>query len=239
MKPHTLFALSTLLAAALTAQPVPPDPVVTESYGPFTPGAAIADDDAVLTSFLLSINSSAIQSLTRVEISFELAGTPADAGFASDVFASLLKSPLGGPIGVGDPSAILLNGVGITGGNPSGFGYGGWNITLSDTAGTDIHTHSLVSGVLAGTFQPDGRLVASDATGTALLGVFNGGAGNGDWRLNVGDLNAGGTMQLVSWSLSLTGETSVSAVPEASTWAAAFGMAALAGGTWWRARRRG
>ena len=72
---------------------------------------------------------------------------------------------------------------------------------------------------------------------TALLSAFNGGAGNGDWRLNVGDLAETGTMQLVSWSLTLTGEDASSAVPEASTWAAGLGLVALAGGTWWRGRR--
>ena len=45
-------------------------------------------------------------------------------------------------------------------------------------------------------------------------------------------------MQRVSWSFTLTGDDSVAAVPEASTWAAEIGLAALAGGPWWRARRR-
>jgi hypothetical protein len=238
MKTPALFALSTLLATAVVAQLPAPDPVVTEIYGPFTPGAAITDNDAVLTSFLLSISSSAIQSLTQVTISFELTGTPAEAGFAGDLFASLLKTPVGGPVSVGDPSAILLNGVGITGANPVGFGYDGWNITLSDLAGTDIHTHSLVSGVLTGTFQPDGRLAPGDAARPSLLDVFNGGTGNGDWRLNLGDLAAGGTMQLVSWSLTLTGADSVSPVPESGTWAAGLGLAALSGALAWRRPRR-
>jgi MYXO-CTERM domain-containing protein len=92
--------------------------------------------------------------------------------------------------------------------------------------------------VLTGTFQPDGRTGPTDTLRPAMLSAFNGGAGNGDWRLNLGDLSAGGTMQLVSWSFTLTGEDSVSPIPEAGTWAAGLGLAALAGATWWRARRR-
>lgn len=206
---------------------------VTEIYTPTILTTVIADNQPVLTSFLTSINTSAIQSLTEVTISFELRGTTAGAGFASDIFASLLKSPVGVAPTIGDPSAVLLNRVGITSDNAVGFGYDGWQITLSDAATTDIHGQSLVSGFLTGTFQPDGRLGATDVGRPSPLGIFNGGGGNGDWRLNVGDLAQNGTMQLTSWSLSLTGE-----VPEASTWAAA-GFLVLAGGlTVWRRSRR-
>jgi subtilisin-like proprotein convertase family protein len=66
------------------------------------------------------------------------------------------------------------------------------------------------------------------------LGAFNGGTGNGDWRLNVGDLAEIGTMRLVSWSLTLTGEDTVSAVPETSTWAAGAGLAGLLAARWLR-----
>lgn len=233
--------LLTITAAALLAAGTAQAVLVTETFGPNVVNTAIPDNQPVLTSFLHSITTSTILQLTEVEISFELRGTSEGAGWASDIFASLIKSPVSVAPSVSDPSAVLLNQVGISSGDPGGFGYDGWNITLRDSAATDIHGHSFVTGVLTGTFQPDGRVgdAALDPARTALLSAFNGGAGNGDWRLNVGDLAETGTMQLVSWSLTLTGEDAVSAVPEAGTWVAAFGMATLAGGSWWRARRRG
>ncbi len=222
-----------LIAAAVLAVGSARAALVTEIYTPTILTTAIADNQPVLTSFLTTVNNSAIQALTEISISFELSGTTAGAGFASDIFASLLKSPVGVAPTVSDPMAVLLNRVGITGSDPIGFGYDGWNIVLRDSAATDIHGQSLVSGVLTGTFQPDGRSGATDAGRPFLLGTFNGGGGNGDWRLNVGDLAQNGSMQLVGWSLSLTGE-----VPEASTWAAGLAVLGLLGWNCWRARRR-
>lgn len=224
----TVAALLTLSTATRAA-------LVTETYGPDVVNAGITDNAPVLTSFLQRITGSAILSLTEVSISFELHGTSDGVGFASDIFASLLKSPVGVVPAAGDPSAVLLNRVGIRTGMPVGFSYDGWNLTLSDRAAEDIHGESLGSGVLAGIFQPDGRLGATDLLRPAMLASFSGGAGNGDWRLNLGDLDGGGTMQLVSWSLTLTGEDTV---PEASTWAAGLGLAFLAAASASRSRRR-
>jgi hypothetical protein len=228
------------LAAALLAAGTASAALVTETYTPTITPTVIDEEQTVLTSFLHSVTTSAILSLSEVTISFELRGTNPDDGWASDMFASLLQSPVGVAPTVSDPSAVLLNRVGVTAGNAAGFGYDGWSITLQDSAAGDIHNESLISGVLTGTFQPDGRVgdATLDPARTALMAAFNGGTGNGDWRLNLGDLAGGGTMQLVSWSFTLTGEDTISPVPEAGTWAAGLGLAALAGATWWRARRR-
>ena len=59
------------------------------------------------------------------------------------------------------------------------------------------------------------------------------GDANGDWRLAVGDLAAGGTMRLVGWSLTLTGET---VVPETSTVAAGAAVGLVVGFAWLRRR---
>ena len=224
-----------LLCAALFAVGSASAATVTETYTPTIATTPIADNQPVLTSFLHRVTTSSILSLSEVTITFELRGTAPGDGWASDIYASLLKSPVGIAPSVSDPTAVLLNRVGLPDTNPLAFGYDGWNITLQDIAASDIHGQSLVSGVLTGTFQPDGRLNATDTLRPALLSGFNGGTGNGDWRFNIGDLASGGTMQLVSWSFTLTGE---SPVPEASTWAAGLGLAALAGGTWWRRQRR-
>jgi hypothetical protein len=240
--PSPAMKLLTTTAAALFAFTAARAALVTETYGPNVVNTAIPDNDPVLTSFLHSITTSTILQLTEVAITFELRGTTEDAGWASDMFASLIRSPVGVAPSVSDPSAVLLNQVGISSGELSGFGFDGWNITLRDQAPvgdpslTDIHNESLISGVLTGTFQPDGRVgnAALDPGRTALLGAFNGGTGNGDWRLNVGDLAEIGTMRLVSWSLTLTGEDTVSAVPETSTWAAGAGLAGLLAARWLR-----
>lgn len=223
-----------LLCAALLAAGSAFAATVTETYTPTIVTTPIADNQPVLTSFLHRVTTSSILSLSEVTITFELRGTTSGDGWASDIYASLLKSPVGIAPTVSDPTAVLLNRVGLPDINPLAFGYDGWNITLQDIATSDIHSQSLVSGVLTGTFQPDGRRSPTDTLRPALLSGFNGGTGNGDWRFNIGDLAASGTMQLVSWSFTLTGETTV---PEASTWAAGLGLAALAGGTWWRRQR--
>jgi hypothetical protein len=229
--------LTTVLLAASSASAA----IVTETYTPTIVTTAIPDDQSALTSFLHSVTTSAIQSLSEVTITFELRGTPPGDGWAGDIFASLFKSPIGTPLSLTDPSAVLLNRVGSNPTDDLGFSYDGWQITLRDQAPigdpplTDIHDEVLGSGLLTGTFQPDGRIGPADTLRPSMLSVFNGGAGNGDWRFNIGDLAAGGTMELVSWSFTLTGET---AVPEAGTWAAGLGLAALVGGTWWRRQRR-
>ena len=227
-----------LLTAALFCAGTASAALVTETYTPTLVPTAIADNQPVLTSFFHSVTTSAILSLSEVTITFELRGTTPGNGWASDMFASFLRSPVGVAPTVSDPSAVLLNRVGVTSGDPVGFGYDGWQITLRDSAASDIHDESVISGVLTGTFQPDGRIDPTDTLRPGMLGAFIGGAGNGDWRLNLGDLAAGGTMQLVSWSFTLTGEGPIAPVPEAGTWAAGLGVAALAGATWWRARRR-
>jgi hypothetical protein len=229
-----------LLCVALFAASSASAAVVTETYTPAIVTTAIPDNDPLLTSFLHSVTTSAILSVSELTITFELRGTAPGDGWASDIYASLLKGPIGTPLSATDPSAVLLNRVGFTLNDDVGFSYDGWQITLRDQAPlgdppiTDIHDENVTSGVLTGVFQPDGRIGAVDTLRPAVLSVFNGGAGNGDWRFNIGDLAGGGTMQLVSWSFTLTGETTI---PEASTWAAGLGLAALAGGTWWRRQR--
>ena len=234
MKPHLLLCAAALLAAVAPVRAV----IVTETYGPLTPGTLLADNQPVLTPSLQSVNISAILALTKVELTLDLRGPTEGAGFANDLFASLLKSPLGVTPTGSDPAAVLLNRVGGTGGSPAGFGYDGWSVTFSDgAAGGDIHTASLVSGILSGSFEPDGRLLPNDTLRPAMLGVFTGGAGNGDWRLNLGDLAANGTMRLNSWTLTLTGENGAAAIPEPATWAAGLALLGLVGATWWRRGR--
>lgn len=198
---------SCLMALALAASTrVASAEIITEPTRTFTVNMTINDPADPPSLFLQTISDSAILSLTRVEVGLRLAGTPADNGFASDMFVSL-NQDFG-------PTSILLNRVGMSGSNPVGFFYDGWNVTFRDGAPNgDVHLFDPGTGVLTGTYEPDGRISPLDTLRTGLLDVFNNRAGNGDWRLAIGDLSESGQMQLIEWSLTLHGET---VVPEPS-----------------------
>ncbi len=209
-----LITAATLLAAhaAQAAQ-------ITENY-PFTPAALITDNNPVATPFLASVTGSTIVSLQSVRVSFELTGDPVGTGFAHDMFASLLRSPVNVPPAITDPAAVLLNQV-------ASF-HDGWSVTVRDDAATSLQTATLVSGVLTGNFQG----------AQSLDGAFGGLGGNADWRFNVADLEAAGQMRLHRWTLTLVGDNGLSAVPEAGTWAAIGAVGTMVFWGWGRARRR-
>ena len=120
--------------------------------------------------------------------------------------------------------SVLLNrsGVSSTGGAAGVGGYfdNGFNITLSDTASSDVHfyqnsAYSLNgNGQLTGTWQPDGENIdpLSDpsafdnatANQTAMLSSFDGFGGDGTWSLYLFDAESGGAGQLANWSLQIT-----------------------------------
>jgi hypothetical protein len=219
--PRPLLLGAALLAAATGVRAG----VITESPRVSTVNWDIADLQDPPLSFLQHITDSSIASLTRVEVSLNLVGRGA-GGFAGEMFVSLNKDL--------SLTSVLVNQVGVSPTDSIGLPYNGWNVTLSDLAASDLHTVVQTSGVLSGTYQPDGRIDPTSSLRPELLGIFNGGAGNGDWRLNVADLGLGGTMRLVSWSLTLTGEQ----VPEPGTYGAGAAILALTAANWWRARRR-
>ncbi|HEU5124403.1 MAG TPA: PEP-CTERM sorting domain-containing protein [Verrucomicrobiae bacterium] len=202
MKIHKSILCGSLALAFASSATIASAEIITEPTRTFSVNLDIDDPADPPSVFLQTINDSAILSLTRVEVGLHLVGTPTGNGFASDMFVSLNK-------GFG-PTSILLNQVGLSDINPVGFTYDGWNVTFSDDAANgDIHAFDFESGVLTGTYEPDGRTSPVDTIRTSLLDVFNGGTGNGDWRLAVGDLSEFGQMRLVDWSLTLEGETVV------------------------------
>ncbi len=211
-----------LLAAAPSASAV----VIVEPTRTFTVGIDIADIQDPTVSFLQTVSDSAIISLTKVEVGLTLVGR-GTGGFASEMFVSLNKD-LGS-------TASLLNRVGVSGSDLIGQPYDGWDVTFSDGAvNGDIHTSSLSSGIQNGIWQPDGRIFATDTARTLQLGIFNGGTGNGAWRLNLADLGAGGTMRLENWSLTLSGDNGLAAVPEPAEMAGVVGFGLLAVAAWRR-----
>lgn len=201
MKPQILSVVFGLLVTIVNARAA----IVTETYT-FTidpPELGNIDDyQEPPKVFLQTISTSQILYITKVEVRLKLAGRPANtgSGFASEMFVSLNKDF--------DQTAVLLNRVGITEDNPIGFFYDGWDVTFADDAPTDIHEADTVdgSGILTGTYQPDGRTSPTDTLRPQMLTEFNNLRGNGDWRLAVGDLEMGGVMRLESWELILTGE---------------------------------
>lgn len=224
-----------LLTLALSGTTSVSAAIITEPTRVYTVGYNLADLQDPPLNFLQSINDSAIVSLTDIVVGLHLVGITEGSGFASEMFVSLNKDL--------SLTSILINGVGITGGplgDPVGQGYDGWNVSFQDGAANgDIHAATLVSGVLTGLYEPDGRVLPTDVARPSLLGTFIGSTGNGDWRLNVGDLALGGTMRLESWSLTLSGTTALSEVPETSTYAAGLVLLGIAGAIGWRRRGKG
>lgn len=214
MKPKFLF----LTAALLSAGPVLGQIFFTETYT-FTVGSTAGDiPDGVGSSvFSQLVNTSQIANLTGVQVGLNLTGNPAGQGWAGDLFVSL-NSNLGGQ------TAVLLNQAGVAVSNPAGFGFDGWNVTFDDNAPNgDIHLGQPAgpATILTGAWQPDGRLSPTDTLRPALLNVFNGGTGNSTWYLDVADLSPGGTMTLNSWSLTLSG---LSSIPEPAESSATVGL---------------
>ena len=211
-----------LTAALLGVLPALNAAVITESYT-FNVGSTAGDiPDGGSTTFSQLISASQIVQLTEVRVSLDLKGTSAAPGFASDMFVSLNR-------GLGTQTAVLLNQVGVTGSDPVGFNYNGWNVVFKDSAANgDVHLgQPAVSGsTLTGDWQPDGRLSPSGSSRTALLSVFNNDAANSTWYLQVTDRSTGATMTLNSWTLSFTGDTS-SSVPEPQHFAAFAGASLL------------
>jgi len=207
--------------------------VITEPARVFTVGYTLEDFQDPPALFVQTISDSSILQLTEVRVGLNLVGATGGGGFASEIFVSLTKD-LGA-------SAVLLNRVGVTSTDAVGFGYDGWDVVLRDAAvAGDIHAASLSVGVLKGEWEPDGRLDATTEARLGMLQVFVGQAGNGEWSLNVADLDYGGIMRLESWSLTLTGLTEANAVPEATGWGGmGVGILAAAWRLWVSRRRMG
>jgi len=211
-----------LTAALLGVLPALGAVVVTESYT-FNVGSTAGDiPDGGSTLFSQLVSASQIVQLTEVQVSLNLKGSSAAPGWAGDMFVSLNRD-------LGTQTAVLLNQVGVTGSDPAGSSFGGWNVVFKDSAANgDVHLGlpTAPSSTLTGDWQPDGRLSPSGSSRTALLDVFNSSAANSTWYLHVADLSPGGSMTLDSWTLSFTG-TTATPVPEPEHFAAIAGASLL------------
>jgi len=141
----------------------------------------------------------------------------------------------------GSTLVVLLNRVGRTALNEDGYLDGGFNVTLTDTAATDVHSYGGNGGnPVTGSYQPDGRNL--DPTSSAAvfdaairqngghpLALFTGLDPNGNWTLFLSDYGAIGQSTLASWGMTLDlDEPPSTAAPEPNQLAMAA-MVTLAG----------
>ena len=173
---------------------------IVEATRTFVVGQAILDVQDPPRVFAAEVTDSMIVDLTEVRVGLHLVGAPSGGGFASEMYVSITKDLAA--------TAVLLNHAGVTTADGGGFGHDGWDVTFRDDGVLgDVHLLDGGFGVVIGEVQPDGRLAPEATSRPALLSGLNGLVGNGTWRLAVGDAQAGGTMRLESWSLTLVGRT--------------------------------
>lgn len=171
--------------------------------------------------------ASAIQEITDLSVSLHLSGgaAPGFTGINGDLYAYVQHD---------SGFAVLLNRPGMDGTNPFGyFDPGGINVVFDDLGvNGDVHHYQdegifALSGPLTGTFQPDGRNIDSlfstpaavnAAPRVAMLSTFDGLDASGNWTLYVEDMFGDGSQfVLESWSLHITGNDSLTTVPEPKT----------------------
>jgi subtilisin-like proprotein convertase family protein len=168
----------------------------------WTVTTVIPDNDDVGYTNSQMISGAGLTEIQSVAVSLNFSG-----GWNGDLYAYLIHDT---------GFAVLLNRIGRNSTETDGSATVGLAITLIDDAYSDVHTVVPTSGgLLAGTFQPDGRiadplLVMDTDPRPAMLSSFDGIDANGIWTLFVADQSAGFTSTLESWSLTVT------AVPEPS-----------------------
>ena len=158
-----------------------------------------------------------IEHITNLTVTLRFEG-----GWNGDLFAYLVHD---------SSHAVLLNRVGRSLANPSGYSDAGFDIALDDHAPQgEIHNYRLaltnyLTGPLSGVWAPDGRdtdpsLVVDTDPRTATLNAFTGLNPNGRWTLFVADLDPVYASTLVSWSLEIRGTNTppvITAQPQSRT----------------------
>jgi subtilisin-like proprotein convertase family protein len=198
-------------------------------------GLAVAIPDNSAQGILRTLTLSGLDNSVNysVRLSLRIGGT-GFGGYVGDLYAYLAHASPDGEYRM----AVLLNRPGRTEDEPSGYDDSGLDVIFSDTALYDIHLYrnnspTILSGILYGEWQPDGRLTSPfevDESSPRVTSLDSMGEidPNGEWHLYLADLEAGGTMQLESWGLSLTPLPANAAVPEPASILSAILLLALA-----------
>ena len=188
----------------------------------------VPDND--LSGVARTVTAKGINTSVQYDLTVQLTLAPtANGAFNGDYYAYLGHET---PDGLSYRIAVLLNRVGMTASNPSGYSDGGFNIQLSDSAQADIHTYRLTlasvpQGAVTGTWQPDGRPVApglayGDVPRTAFLADLGKMNPNGTWTLFVADAQTGGTAVLTDWKVQ--GVQAVQKIAPRLEWVTRVGM---------------
>lgn len=218
MKPLKMFAV---LAASLVLVASGRAAVQLIEFGETALNAAIPDNNASGLARSLIVSDYEQKSPYTITVSLKITALGA-AAFNGDFYADLRFTPEGSGV---SQIAVLLNRLGRTSAMPAGYSDSGLNVVLADGAAADIHNYRLtlngmhtnpITGMLTGTWQPDGRTadplqVLDSSLRTTSLNALGAGSPNGTWTLFVSDQKAGGTGQLVEWKVSMQG------VPEPSS----------------------
>lgn len=169
--------------------------------------------------------------ITDIRVTLDIGSADGLNAWNGDLYAHL-----SGPSGT---LAVLLNQTGVTSLNSAGYSNAGFSVTFQDSlSNPDIHNYQDVSyslngsGQLTGTWNSDGRSLATDSTRSNPLSGFAGQNPNGTWTLLVADMATGNTAKLNSWSLTVEGGSIAqggSAVPEPHSTSVGASIALLAG----------
>jgi subtilisin-like proprotein convertase family protein len=188
----------------------------------FTNSTSAVVPDANPNGVFSTIDVSAISgTLGNLTLSLNISG-----GYNGDLYA-YLSGDNGG-------FSVLLNRVGRTISNPTGYGDPGMNIVFSDSGASDVHLYGDNGGTpLTGTWQPDARntnpqLTLDTDPRTAFLSSFDNRNPNGTYTLFLADFANESQSTLVSWSIDLD------VVPEPTS----ASLFAIGLGLFWAMRRR-
>jgi hypothetical protein len=198
------------------------------------------DPNGLVSTLDVTTADTAIQS---VDITLHISSATGDTAWNGDVYAYLTHES-----GSSTGFAVLLNRVGVSGSDASGYSNAGFAINLSDSATKDIHAYQNLSpsydsdGRLTGQWQPDGRNVSPTGPGStfdtasrsATLNTFSGLNPNGLWVLFIADRALGNEAVLDSWSLAIT---PVSPVPEPMQMGTVCALGLLTAALWQRKNR--
>ncbi len=144
MKTKHLLAISALLLTGVAHAGGTITPI-TQSFSS-NPGILIPDGDlsGLLTTITPATTIGTIGTITSMTVTLNISG-----GWTGDLYAYLWHDGI---------LSVLVNRPGLTSSAPAGSSNAGLNVTLDDTAFSNLHSGAVSFGIpLNGTFQPDGR----------------------------------------------------------------------------------
>ena len=220
--------LTSLFPVAMLALAAAVHPASAETFNFTVPLAnqTIPDGTLPLGTTDTQTPASAINVIQGISLTLNIAGTVPLGGWNGDLYAFVQHVTPGGT-----GFSVLLYRVGTTASDGFGYSDTGFSVTFSDTATNgDIHTYQSnagnyaaalnpATGLISGTWQPDGRtadpnttlpgsvtdLSPRNAMLTSGSNPFTGLSAKGGWTVFIADGSAGGAMTLTSWSLDISG----------------------------------